>query len=74
MVDTMMDTMVCHTRADLRLRNLPSHLPALTLLSAHQSGRAMTLADQSSVAPCAMLHMLTVRREARSDLVGPCAL
>ena len=28
-------------------------------------------ADQSSVAPCAML---TVRREARSDLVGPCAL
>ena len=60
--------------ADLRLRYLPSHLPALTLLSAHQSGRAMTLADQSSVAPCAMLHMLTVRREARSDLVGPCAL
>ena len=53
------------------IRYLPSHLPALTLLSAHHSGRAMTLADQSSVAPCAML---TVRREARSDLVGPCAL
>ena len=31
----------------------------------------MTLADQSSMATCAML---TVRREARSDLTGPCAL